>query len=373
MNRPPARRPRWARIAVALSVTAVTVAACGGDDDVAPTTTLAPVVVETTSPRTTTTTRATTTTTTDATTTTVEAAVEPVMPLTGEPITDELAAARPAMVVKIDNHPQARPQYGLNGADIVFEENVENLTRFAAVYQSEVVDRVGPVRSGRTQDVALLGSLSDPLFVWSGGNPTVTRVIADSDLVDLSPTATRNVGFFREQRPDRRVDSEHTLYARPVELYATFTPLYHPAPMQQFVYRSADDEPAGSPSDGVDVAMDGGVDVGWRWDDDGDVYLRTQDGEPHELADGGQVDAANVVVLEVVYQPSAADRRSPEAQTVGTGVAWVFTGGNMVEGTWERADAEAPFLLIGEDGTEIELSPGRTWVELARAGRTTPI
>ncbi len=110
----------------------------------------------------------------------------PVYPLTGLPVTDAAAAARPAMVVKIDNNKRARPQSGLNEADIVFEEIVEAQTRFAAVFHSQGSDPVGPIRSGRTQDIDLLGSLNQPLFVWSGGNPSVTKAIEASDFVDLS-------------------------------------------------------------------------------------------------------------------------------------------------------------------------------------------
>src|SRR4029079_14305803 len=85
---------------------------------------------------------------------------EPVMPLTGLPITDPAAAQRVALVVKIDNHPDARPQSGLNQGESVFQENVEQLTRFAAVFQTNAPDPAGPIRSGRTQDVELLGSLN---------------------------------------------------------------------------------------------------------------------------------------------------------------------------------------------------------------------
>ncbi|MFZ9370072.1 MAG: DUF3048 domain-containing protein, partial [Ilumatobacteraceae bacterium] len=69
----------------------------------------------------------------DTTTTTTITIVR--APLTGAQAPDETVIGRPAMVVKIDNHPKARPQWGLNQADIVFEENVEQLTRFAAVFQ----------------------------------------------------------------------------------------------------------------------------------------------------------------------------------------------------------------------------------------------
>ncbi len=101
---------------------------------------------------------ATTTTAVEATTTTV-APVLIRQPLTGEPLASEAEIVeRPAMAVKIDNHPGARRNHsGLAVADIVFEEKVEgSLTRFAAVLHTQDADPLGPIRSGREQDVALL-------------------------------------------------------------------------------------------------------------------------------------------------------------------------------------------------------------------------
>ncbi len=349
-------------------VVAGSLAACGGSGEAAPTTTQAPVPTTTTeAPAPTSTAAPAPTTSVAETTTTI--APEPVMPLTGLPIADQALALRPALVVKLDNHPQARPQFGLNAADIVFEENVERLTRFAAVFQSQDSDRVGPIRSGRTQDVALLGSLNAPLFGWSGGNGNVTRAINDSDLISLSPTSTGGKGgFFRDKRGNET--SEHTLYSSTPALY-TFTPIYAPAPQQQFAYRTEGEAFNAEPATGVDVDMDG-VKVNWTWDAASSSYLRFQGGKPHNDATLGQVNAANVVVLEVDYRPSPADARSPEAQTVGTGVVYVFTGGVLIRGTWTRADRLLLFTLTDASGVEIGLTPGRTWVELARVESTTP-
>jgi hypothetical protein len=370
------RRSRTAgrshRLAAGSIVLATVLAACGGGgDDGAAVTTVAP---DTTAPATTeaavdTTTASTepATTAADAPTTTVGEA-GPVMPLTGLPIDDDVVAARPAMVVKIDNHPQARPQFGINGADIVFEENVENLTRFAAVFHTNAPAKVGPIRSGRTQDVDLLGSLVEPLFVWSGGNPRVVAAINGSDLISITETIASRKGMFREKRGNE--DKEHTLYADTTEIWANFTPVFNPPPPAQFTYRAADEAFNGEESGGVDLEMDG-VDVTWTWDADSSSYLRDQDGKPHET-DFGQVSAANVVVLEVEYRASAADARSPEAQTIGTGTAYVFTAGVLVRGTWTRADRTSAFELRDDSGAVIALTPGRTWVELARANHTTP-
>jgi hypothetical protein len=311
-----------------------------------------------------------TSTTIPETTTTVPPG--PTYPLTGLPMVDETVGYRAALVVKIDNHPQARPQSGLNQADIVFEENVERLTRFAAVFQSGDADPVGPIRSGRTQDIDLLGSLNRPMFAWSGGNANVTRAIRASDLVDLSWTVAGDRGGFRRIR-SRGVDTEHTLYASTPLLFANFTPLFAPPPPPQFTYRPEGQPAAGGEATrGADVAMDG-VAVTWEWDAAAGQYVRLQGGRPHMVNDGTQVNAANVVVLELEYRPSPADARSPEAQTTGAGTVHVLTGGVMVEGTWERNTRLDPFTLKALDGSVIALTPGRTWVELSRAGSTTPL
>ncbi len=61
--------------------------------------------------------------------------------LTGEPI-EAGSLARPSLSAKIDNHPSARPQVGMDEADIVFEELVEGgLTRYLAVWHSGIACR----------------------------------------------------------------------------------------------------------------------------------------------------------------------------------------------------------------------------------------
>ena len=97
---------------------------------------------------------------------------------------------------------------GLNEADIVFEEIInDGATRFAAVFHSQGVDTVGPVRSGRHPDIEILEAFDHPLFVWSGGNGGVTYYIERSELVDLS--ANHTSGYYRRAGRRRPVEPLH--------------------------------------------------------------------------------------------------------------------------------------------------------------------
>jgi hypothetical protein len=300
------------------------------------------------------------TVTTEVTETTVGVVVDP---LTGLPNQDASTLDRPAMVVKIDNHPSARPQSGINQADIIFEENVEKLTRYAAVFHSQGSDPVGPIRSGRFQDINLVGSFNKPLFVWSGGNEKVSAAIKDSDLVDLSYTvANKDGGFARDS--DR--SAPHNLIAETTKLW-TLSPAGATGPQQQFKYRSSSDANASTSDDvaGVKVSMDG-VKVQWDWDATTKEFLRIQDGTPVVDPDDVQLAVPNVVVLEVEY----SNRYSPTSKTLGKGKAYVFTNGVVYEGTWSRETRLEPFMLKDSSGAEIKLTPGQTFVEVARAEKT---
>jgi hypothetical protein len=302
----------------------------------------------------------TTTTLPPETTTTLPP--EPVYPLTGLPNPDPAIAARPALIVKIDNAPGARPQSGFNEADIVVEEIVnDNLTRFAMVFQSGNSNPVGPIRSGRIQDIDLFTAYNRPLFAWSGGNVTVTNAINASDLINIGPS--RAPVYFRSR--DRK--APHNLYSSTDALW-TQTQLYAPPATQQFNYRKVDATPQGTPSPGVAMALDS-IDVRWDWDAATGLYMRTMENRPHiDAGSNSQVSTNNVVVLSMTYLPGISN--SPDAQTIGEGEAFVLTGGNYIHATWSRPDKYTPFQLTADDGTPVLLQPGRTFIELPRPGAT---
>jgi hypothetical protein len=340
---------------VGLTALALAVAACGGGGggDSAATT-------EASTTSTSTTVKATTTTSSSSTSTTTTLPPTYRQPLTGEPVASEAdIIQRPAMVVKIDNNPGAVPNHsGLGVADIVFEEVVEGrTTRFAAIFHTQDSDPIGPIRSGRTQDINLFTSFNHPLFVWSGGNPTVTRLINESQLVNMGPNNAS--GYYRGPGV-----KPHNLYNSTQSIWSQTPPDQPGPPPQQYQYLDEGEAVDGAPTLGAKVKV-GGENIQWDWNAEANKFDRSQRGKPHFDNITGRIEATNVVVMGVDYQPSSADRNSPEAQTIGTGPIWVFTDGQVRQGTWKRDYSVFAIEFLTADGAPMKLSPGNTWIELA--------
>jgi hypothetical protein len=346
---------RRAPVALLLAVSALLAACGGGGDDDGGTSAPAPAP--------------------ETTTSTAAPAPPPVAPLTGVVADDPAALARPALVVKIDNHPKAWPQVGLDLADVVYEEVVEgSATRFAAVFHSTASDPVGPVRSARTTDVDLMSNLNRPLFAWAGANAGVVRQIRSAPLVDLGWDARPD-----DYRRDRSRPAPSNLFTDTTTLWAA-APDDAGTPPPLFGHRAPGPPPAGGePVAAVVVDFGGqvGVSVEWRWDAGAAGWVRTQGGKRHTVEGGASIAPENVVVQFVEYRNSGfvdvTGAASPEAELLGDGEAWVLTGGQLVSGRWSRPTAEATTAYTDAGGQPIALAPGRTWIVLPQPGQATVV
>jgi len=297
-------------------------------------------------------------------------------PLTGLPLTDLAAAAHPTVAVKMDNSPQARPQTGINQADIVFEERVEGITRYAVVFHSTAPETVGPVRSARSSDIDLIAGLAKPLLAWSGGNPTVTKQVQTAANAGLLVDASQGANPPEYWRDNAR-QAPHNLYTSVPQLLAKFgggsvTP---PQAVLPYGVAGAALSPTAVDAPGVMVDFGNHVQAEYVWDAERKGWDRFQVDELHGVpdsatldSDGTQVSPTNVVVLSIPYVTSAADVRSPQAITVGSGDGYVLTQGKVVAIKWARAANTAPFTFTTPDGQPVTLTPGRTWVALPLAG-----
>ncbi|MCU1391759.1 MAG: hypothetical protein JWM34_187 [Ilumatobacteraceae bacterium] len=286
--------------------------------------------------------------------------------LTGLPA-DSTVTARPILAVKIDNYGQARPQWALDQADAVIEENVEGVSRFVALFHSQIPDIVGPVRSARTADLDILSAMNRPVFAYSGANDGVNdwiRSAAGSGvLVDFS---AQHSGCY-SRSPDR--PGPHNLLLDP-NCAVSRSPSAGPAQPLWTISSTwtVPAEPAVHADTSFTLEMDG-VHVGWVWDGASGKYLRSQDGQPHLAVDGAQISADNVVEIGTTYIPSPVDARSPNAITVGTGNAVLHRNGIAVPVVWTRATAYDPYTFTeATTGAPIPLDTGNTFLELERQG-----
>jgi hypothetical protein len=291
----------------------------------------------------------------------------PVFPLRGTPVDDPAAASRPALVVKIDNtDEQARPQAGLADADLVFEEKVEGpLSRFAAVFHARQPAAVGPVRSGRTTDLAIVGNLNRPLYAFSGANGNVLPKLRTGPLVDVGYDADPDA---YERRKDRT--APYNLWASPDKLRRKTPPGAGPPPPALTFGDAPPPEAVPAATASYDFGPNG-IRVSFAWNEAARGWVRTQNGTLHVDADGNNVAPANVVIQLVGYldtgDTDVAGTPVPEAQLVGTGTAWILTRGVAVKATWSRPDAGRPTEYRLASGTAVTFAPGQTWVALVPA------
>jgi hypothetical protein len=311
--------------------------------------------------------KATAGSTAPATTTTT---TPPVFPLTGLPAGSSPNQNRPALVVKIENVDEARPQSGLIEADVVYEEVVEaGLSRFIVVYQSKDADPVGPVRSIRPSDPTIVKPLN-PIFGYSGGTAKFINLLHAAGITDVGVDAQPNAYY---RRPGR--SAPHNLYTSTARLYAR-APAGMPPPPAIFDFL-APGQPFGGagvlPATHLSVQPGERTSATYDYDPATGVWKRTSNGRPQVVEGGAQVAPTNVILWFVPYVNSPGDvdvvgEPVSVAQVIGTGDAWVLSQGMVVKGKWSKPTAEAPVQFTDAVGAPIKITPGTTWVEVQPVG-----
>jgi hypothetical protein len=282
----------------------------------------------------------------------------PTQPLTGLPITNGTQNKRPALFVKIENSPDARPQTGLEKADIVYEAVAEGgITRFAAVFQSTAPGDIGPVRSVRPQDADLAAPFRG-LAAFSGG---VAPIVADvSSVAQAFSDDLGAPGFYRTT--DRY--APHNLYLHTGIVWAKAAAPYNRAPQRMFSYGAI--AAGATKATTVDVPMSQVGNARWTWSEG--AWRRSQDGVPFTVVGTGRVGPANVIIQYVKVGAAGYEDVSgtsvPESAVTGTGRAQLLRDGKMVEGTWAKPTRDAVTTFTTKSGAPMRLAPGRTWVEL---------
>ena len=303
-----------------------------------------------------------TTTTTSASTPTT---VAPVAPLTGLPDPAGQALTRPALTVKIENTPDALPQWGIDRADVVYEEIVNGgITRLAAIFNSQAPAKVGPVRSVRPTDTQIVWPLGG-IFAYSGGAPYAVQSISAAPVKLIDET---NAGAAMYRDPTRQ--APHNLFGSAGALFnfkGTPTP-----PPALFRYGTNTYGAANKAIGHFTVDFPSIYPVTWTWNATTMSWDRTLFGQPIVTGTGARVSPKNVVVMYVNYVNGVGAFTS-YADLQSGGVVRVFTDDHVVNGTWSRSSKSAVITYQFKSGSPIHMTPGQTWVELLNDGAGIPI
>lgn len=265
--------------------------------------------------------------------------------LTGEPGT-----AGQVVAVKIDNVGAARPQTGLNGADLVYGIEVEGgLSRLMAVYDSDhLPGTVGPVRSARETDLRILAQYDRPALAYSGAQSQLLPVLKDPEKSGIV-SRTGTADFFRS--PDRPAPHNEYVHTKGLADGA--------GKAKDIGLRfSAKTPPGGAPNTTTSVSMPASR-FAFTWN--GSQYRVALDGSPSPWT------ADNVIVQHVTVKESRFHSRTgfvPFSETVGHGTGTVLRDGRAYSVQWDRPTA-SDGTTYTHNGRTMPLRPGRTWIVLA--------
>jgi hypothetical protein len=276
-------------------------------------------------------------------------------PFTGKPV----KALGPVLAVKIDNIVNARPQTGLQSADIVYVIPVEGgLTRYMAVYSARVPPAVGPVRSARQSDLDLLRQFGRPAFAWSGATPHLVPFIERAPIVDLY--ALNAGGYYRDQNRA----APYNLYANPGQLLAEA----HGASKARDIGFRFGPQPGGGKGTASYSVKYPAASYTFRWSARDKRWLTWIDGAPAAATEGGQLGGSTVIIQ---YTEISTSRfleyggRPPYAKSTGSGRAVILRDGKQYTVRWSRPDLESGTTYTLANGKRMLFAPGQVWVVLA--------
>jgi hypothetical protein len=271
---------------------------------------------------------------------------------------------RPVLVT-INNHPHARPQSGIAQADIVYEMIAEaNVTRLLALYQSELPEQIGPVRSARDYFIEIANGL-DAFYVAHGYSPEARQILASGVVDHINGMQYDGTLFTRSN--DRK--APHNSYTSAEQLMKGMEKVGARQELEKIppfsYYESVEGAKMGAIASVIDVRFGVSEDFHhvYTYDTLTQQYSRSSGG--HLTTDKDtleQVSLSNVIFFEVPHQTIDNQGRQQLNLTSG-GRAYLFQAGVMKEIEWQQIDG---ILVPMENGLPAELVPGKSWVHLVK-------
>lgn len=273
--------------------------------------------------------------------------------------------AGPVVMSKIDNSFEARPHEGLSQTDIVYEELVEGgITRFLAVWHSQLPKQIGPVRSIRPMDPDIASPFGG-ILAYSGGQTRFVKKMRATKVYNASETSEQSKKTMI--RVSDRV-APHNLFLLPQKIQSQHLKLAAPALWQQFTKDEAKVSTVEGKAATTVTARFPRTKAVWTYDEATKLYARSQDGTKQiDKANNVAETAVNLILIYVDIDRSEPDPiygNVPRTVVNGTGTGYYVHAGKVIDIKWSKKDRVAPQVFTDVNGEKITMAAGNTWVEL---------
>lgn len=277
--------------------------------------------------------------------------------LSGVEVASKELETAPVFGVMIENSIPARPQSGLNQAEVVFEAIAEGgITRFLALYQQNKPELIGPVRSVRGYYIDWASGF-DASIAHVGGSGDALARIRDGKHKDMDEFFNTRT-FWRS----RNRYAPHNVYTNSANLTALANSKgWNSSNFEGFSRK--DDSPAKNKNaTQIQVNISGfSYNSTYVYQENCNCYLRSQSGVAHIDASGAQVIAKTLIVLKM-ENSLAPDRYHNVYETIGSGTAIIFQDGTVHELKWVKSSEKSPLFLQNSDGSNFKLNRGQSWI-----------
>lgn len=266
-----------------------------------------------------------------------------------------------SVAVMINNHPKARPQSGLDKADVVYELLAEgDVTRFLAIFQSEKPEKVGPVRSARDYYIELAKGY-DSLYVAHGNSPDAKDLLDSGYIDNLNGLYYDGTLFerasFRKAPHNSYITYENVLKGAEEKQYDMEEA---PSPLP-FLTKDEMEAIEGEAANSVMVSyLDNDLfNVVYEYDEGQEKYKRYSNDELTADYDSGDpVLLDNIFIVETDH--NVVDNKGRrEINLTSGGRGYLLQKGNWKEVEWKNIDGRILPIL---NGKEAGFVPGKTWI-----------
>ena len=284
-------------------------------------------------------------------------------------IVDVNSKTRPYAVM-INNHKAARPTAGLQDAYLVYEIVVEGgITRYLALFKDANVDKIGSVRSARHYylDYAME---NDAIYTHFGWSYAAEAQIPQLGINNVNGYTTEGNAFWRDNSLGR--PTEHTAFTSTSKIAEAVNKRgYRTETNSDLLLNYSADAidlsgmKDAKKADNVSIVYSSYQTASYKYDKEKQLYVRSSGGKVDtDLVTKDSITVKNIITYQVEDVSYNGDSKLRDLKNIGSGTGYYISNGYAVPITWEKTSRSAQTVYKYQDGTEITVNDGNTFIQI---------